>query len=74
MRLLWQVIQVIIPLANATSESEIYTAIVPVIRSDEGYVFFSLNGYSQTSLYTMPLSTNFPVSNLAIVGDFITVS
>lgn len=65
---------VIIPLANATSKSEIYTAIVPVIRSDEGYVFFSLNGYRQTSLYTMPLSTNFPVSNLAIVGDFITVS
>lgn len=65
---------IIVPLANATQESEIYTDIVPVIRSDGGYVFFSLNGYYQTSLYTMPLSTNFPIDSIAIVGDFITVS
>ena len=65
---------IIVPLANATPESEIYTNIAPVIRSDGGYVFFSLNGYYQTSLYTMPLSTNFPIDSIAIVGDFITIS
>lgn len=32
------------------------------------------NGADTKALYTMPLSTNFPVSNLAIVGDFFTVS
>ena len=65
---------VIIPLANAVPTSEIYPLIVPVIRSDDGYVYFSLYGYKQTSLYTMPLSTNFPIDSIAIVGDFITVS
>lgn len=53
---------------------EIYPLIAPVIRSDDGYVYFSLYGYKQTSLYTMPLSTNFPIDSIAIVGDFITVS
>ena len=64
----------IIPLANAVPTSEIDPLIVPVIRSDDGYVYFSLYGYKQTSLYTMPLSTNFPINSISIVGDFITVS
>ena len=64
---------IIVPLANAAPDSEIYTDIVPVIRSDSGYVFFSLSGYKQTSLYTMPLSTNFPVGSIAVVnGDMET--
>lgn len=62
------------PLANAASDAEISTLTDPVIRSNDGNVFFSLTGYINTSLYTMPLSADFYLKSLAIAGDFITVS
>lgn len=64
----------IIPLANAARDSEINTLIPPVIDSNDGNVFFSINGYRQIPLYTMPLSTNFILTNLVVAGDFVTVS